>query len=115
MFMKRCELDFVLKQNSYLEGGTKEACVKAKEFLSNVTVKENVIRGAKFSAVSPEEFLDALDVLIAAAFEKEDTIPELYKCNGDCKKISNLICPGQYNLNEKSDKKCPFFMDEADV
>lgn len=31
--MKREDLDFVLKQNDYLEGGTKEACVKVRDFL----------------------------------------------------------------------------------
>ena len=30
--MVRKELDFVLKQNQYLKGGTKEACVKVKYF-----------------------------------------------------------------------------------
>ena len=35
--MEREELDFVLKQNHYLEGGTKEACIKAREFLRHAT------------------------------------------------------------------------------
>ena len=35
--MKRKELDFVLQQNHYLEGGTKEACVKVRDFLSHAT------------------------------------------------------------------------------
>ena len=31
--MERKELDFVLAYNHYLEGGTKEACVKVRDFL----------------------------------------------------------------------------------
>lgn len=36
--MKRTVLDFVLKQNQYLEGGTKEACIKARNFLQYATI-----------------------------------------------------------------------------
>lgn len=35
--MNREELNFVLKQNDYLEGGTKEACIKVRDFLHHVT------------------------------------------------------------------------------
>ena len=44
--MERKELDFVLKQNHYLEGGTKEACVKVRDFLSHATNPGNQIHSA---------------------------------------------------------------------
>lgn len=35
--MKQEELDFVLNQNQYLKGGTKEACVNVRDFLQHAT------------------------------------------------------------------------------
>ena len=46
MHMERKELDFVLKQNHYIEGGTKEACVKVRDFLSHATNPGNQIHSA---------------------------------------------------------------------
>ena len=83
--MVRKELDFVLKQNQYLKGGTKKAIVKVKEFLQHATNPGN---------------------------QKEDTIPETWKCDDDCKRTSNLLCPGECNISKTSKKECPFFMDE---
>ena len=58
MHMKRKELDFVLQQNRYLEGGTKEACVKVREFLSHATNPGNQIHSS-LSCVTADEFMDA--------------------------------------------------------
>lgn len=110
--MKREELDFVLKHNQYLEGGTKEACVKVRDFLRHAKNSENQIH-SELSCVNAEEFMEAVQTLMAFAFQQEDTIPERWKCDNDCHKISNLLCSGECNISDTAKKKCPFFMDEG--
>ena len=110
--MERKELDFVLKHNHYLEGGTKEACVKIRNFLSHVRNPEYQIH-SNSSCVTADEFVDAVKTLTAFAFGQDDTIPERWQCDNDCRMVSNLLCPGECGISKTSDKICPFFMDEG--
>lgn len=110
--MDRKELDFVLKQNQYLEGGTKEACVKVRDFLQHATNPGNQIHSA-LSCVTADEFMEAVKTLMAFAFQEEDAIPEKWKCDSDCHRISSLLCPGECNISKDANKMCPFFMDEG--
>lgn len=110
--MERKELNFVLKQNHYLEGGTKEACVKVRDFLNHVTNPGNQIHSA-LSCVTADEFMEAVKILMAFAFQQDDTVPERWHCDNDCHMVSDFWCPGECNLSKTSDKICPFFMDEG--
>lgn len=110
--MKREELDFVLEHNQYLEGGTKEACVKVRDFLQHATNPGNQIHSA-LSCVTADEFMEAVKTLMAFAFQQEDTIPKRWKCDDDCRMTSFLLCPGECNISKTADKICPFFMDES--
>lgn len=73
--MERKELDFILENNHYLKGGTKEACVKAREFIVNSINPGNQLH-APLSCVKANEFVEAVKTLISFAFSQEDTIPE---------------------------------------
>lgn len=110
--MVRKELDSVLKQNQYLEGGTKEACVKVKDFLRHATTNPGNQIQSTLSCVTADEFIEAVRTLMSFSFQQEDTIPEKWRCDDDCKKTSNLLCPGECNISKTSEKECPFFMDE---
>lgn len=110
--MVRKELDSVLKQNQYLEGGTKEACVKVKDFLRHATTNPGNQIQSTLSCVTADEFIEAVRTLMSFSFQQEDTIPEKWRCDDDCKRTSNLLCPGECNINKTSEKECPFFMDE---
>ncbi len=103
--MDRKEFDFVMKENNYLEGGTKEACIKARDYLIN--------HNAGMSFVNVDEYEEAVRTLIAFAFRKEDTVPEKWHCDSDCHRVSYLLCPGECNIDKNSKKRCPFFMDEG--
>ena len=72
--MERKELDSILEDEHYLEGGTREACVKAKEFLSNVINPGNQLH-APLSCVKADEFVEAVKVLINFSSRRKDTIP----------------------------------------
>lgn len=103
--MDRNEFDFVMKQNNYLKGGTKEACIKARDFLTNFN--------AGMSFVDVDEYKEAVKTLIAFAFRQEDTVPERWQCDNNCHRVSDLMCPGEFNIDNNLEKMCPFFMDEG--
>lgn len=110
--MERKMLDYVVKKNNYLPGGTKEACVKVREFLQNAKWDGNEVKTMDYSSVKAEEFVEAVNVLMASAFRKEDEIPETWYCNDDCSKLSGYIsCPGKFNIKDESSEECPFFSD----
>ena len=73
--MEREMLNFVLRDNHYIEGGTKEACIKVRDFLHYAQLSGNKIISAN-TCVSAEEFAEAVKTLMAAAFQQDDTIPE---------------------------------------
>ncbi|MBR5227427.1 MAG: hypothetical protein IKV94_02175 [Clostridia bacterium] len=110
--MKRDELNFALEQNSYLKGGTKEACLKVRQFIQNSIYVGNRVYSTT-SCVSADEFIRAVEVLMAHSYQQEDTVPDRWHCDEDCQKASCLICPGEFNLYAKTTKLCPFFIDEA--
>jgi hypothetical protein len=114
MAISRKELEFVIENNKYLKGGTKEACVKVRQVLKN---SQNV--GSQFQAtcetVSSEEFMEAIQIIMAATFQKPDEVPDMWRCDSDCKMTSYLLCPGECNLNGNASKMCPHFMDEQYV
>lgn len=110
--MERNKLDFLLKKNNFLEGGTKEACIKARDFIRYSSISEDGI-SSKLSCISDEEFIRAVKVLIAYSFSQDDIIPETWLCDSDCKRINETLCPGECNLNKDSSKLCPYFIDEG--
>lgn len=110
--MERKQLEFVLDDNHYLKGGTKEACVIARNFLSHATSSGNEIY-SHYTCVTADEFIDAVKKLIAYTFQQDDAIPKMWKCDNDCRMVSYLLCPGECNINKESDKTCPFFWDEG--
>ncbi len=110
--MRRDELDLLLKQNDYLKGGIKEACIIAKEFLRFASVSESKIRPL-LSPVSPKEFTKAVSILIAYASQSDDTIPEKWYCDDSCQLSSLLTCPGNFAIDKDADKICPYYKDEG--
>ena len=57
--MEREMLNFVLRDNHYIEGGTKEACIKVRDFLHYAQLSGNKIISAN-TCVSAEEFAEAV-------------------------------------------------------
>lgn len=114
--MEKEMIDFMIKSNKYLSGGTKEACVKVREFLHYSSTDKDTVRTQGCSAVNAEEFVEAVKVLMASAFQREDEIPERWHCDSDCERITTcFFCKGEFNLNKESNKLCPFFVDEGTI
>lgn len=107
--MTKEELDFILKDNSYLENGTKQACVKIQDYLKNIKSIESI---ESKSSIDCKDFLDAINVLLAFSFREKDTIPERWYCECDCRYNGCMICPGEFNTDEKSEKICPYYKQE---
>ena len=57
--MEREMLNFVLQDNHYIEGGTKEACIKVRDFLHYAQLSGNKIISTN-TCVSAEEFAEAV-------------------------------------------------------
>ena len=110
--MERKDQEYVLKNGHFQKGGTKEACVKAREFIRNSMNPGNQLH-APLSCVNVDEFVEAVKTLIAFAYRQEDTIPETWTCDNDCRRSSSFLCPGECNIKNDSEKMCPYFMDEG--
>ena len=54
----------------------------------------------------------AVKTLMAAAFQQDDTIPERWYCDNDCRYTSNILCPGECNIRRDSKKLCPHYSGE---
>lgn len=108
--MDKKELEFVISNNKYLVGGTKEACVKIRQVLR--CIDETEIR-VNAECVDTKEFISAIEILMSYAFRKPDEIPETWYCENDCNMVSYLLCPGECNLRDNSSKRCPFYVDES--
>lgn len=112
--MDRKKLESLIKEKSYLKGGTKEACLKAKEFLRGAGCEENIIQSNQL-AVNAKEFSEAVKVLIAFAAKHSDEVPNRWMCDEDCKRIFEDICLGEFGIDKNSKNMCPFFIDEGKV
>lgn len=115
--MDRLELEKVLKQQAFRHGGTREACVKVQDFMINFYKwgYENKYGKDKMefpkSCVTVEEFIDALDVLVASTFLKKDEVPKVWRCNPEkCKFSDTDFCYGMFNLTLDTTvtNVCPF-------
>lgn len=95
--MQREMLNFILKDSECLKGGTKEACIKVKDYLVD----------GYGSCISDEEFIESVKVLLAFAFLEEDIVPKRWKCDTECKMCSKLHCLGGYNV-DISGEECPY-------
>ena len=104
--MTKDEIEFILKNNGYLKNGTKEACLKVKDYLKQIKSIESK------SSIEFNEFIQCISTLIAFSFRAKDTIPERWYCENDCRYTSSLICPGEFNLEENSKKICPYYKQE---
>ena len=111
--MNKTEMKCVLESNDFKTGGTKEACVKARDFLKYVEKSENGIISNN-SCVSSEEFVEAVKTLIAYSFGKEDTVPKRWYCDNDCRYVHSSFCKGECNIDNSSLNLCPFYSQEWD-
>ena len=104
--MTKDEIEFILKHNSYLKGGTKESAIKVKEFIKQIETIESK------SSIEFNEFIECIGTLIAFSFRAKDTIPEKWYCDNDCVYSSSLICKGEFNIDKKSENLCPYYKQE---
>ena len=110
--MKKEELEMFFRQNEYLEGGTKEACVKTRVFLRDAKNPGNQLQSPS-SCISANEFLEAVEVLMAFAYQQEDQIPERWRCDSDCRYANDSLCFGECNISKEAKELCPYFLDDS--
>ena len=104
--MTKNEIQFIVTDNNYLQGGTKEACIRVKDYVKNIkSIESN-------SSIDFNEFIESINILLAFTFRAKDTIPERWYCDNDCKYSSLMLCPGEFNTEEKAEKICPYYVPE---
>ena len=104
--MTRDEIEFILENNGYLKNGTKEACIKIKAYLKQIKSIESK------SSIEINEFIECINTLLAFCFQVKDTIPERWYCENDCRYNGCMICAGEFNTDDKSEKICPYYVPE---
>ena len=106
--MERRELEQIIKQEDCISGGTKEACIKIREVLCNKMNPGNQLH-APGSCISINEFVEAVEVLLAFADDKPDTKVSMYHCENDCIFVGKRFCPGKMmdGISNKGMKPCP--------
>ncbi len=127
--MEKDYFDFLVEHFNCAPGGSKEACLKVREFIQNSTIdqKGNIIP-SKASAVDSNEFMEAVRVLMAFSWQKkgQDCVPERFVCDSDCSLNQPGFCPGEFQLFKKESlekdgdgkvkaKRCPHFRDSWDI
>lgn len=81
------------------QGGTKNAAALVNDY-----IRRNL------KNLSEEE-LRGMRILVAFAAQQEDAVPELWHCDTDCRNTNHSECPGQFSLDLKSKKLCPYYSD----
>lgn len=104
--MSKDEIEFILKHNGYIKDGTKGACVRVKDYLKNIQSIESK------SSIDYKEFLESINTLLAFTFASMDTVPDKWYCENDCKYSGFLLCAGEFNTDDKSEKICPYYVPE---
>lgn len=109
--MARGRVKDFIKEKGYLEGGTKEACAIAYDYVHHAaTIGSSIISYG--SEVRNDEFLKAVTVLILSANGLPDSVPEQWGCDSDCVYASDPNCKGAYGIVHGCKKTCPFHCSE---
>lgn len=107
--MDRQQLGYAIEKYAQWVGGTRESCIKIKDFIENAQITENGIQKTDATCVTTEEFLEALRILMAYSYLKYDEIPTRWHCKTDCKEKSRDICLGTFNVKDGYAIECPFY------
>ena len=105
--MKKEEFEFIKGLLEVRPGGVKEACLIVKEYLSNL---DDLTK----SAVTKDEYIEAVNILINYSFENSDknTMIEEFYCKEDCRMNTEFnVCKGKFSTSNKGKKLCKYYMD----
>ncbi len=112
--MKESDFKKVKEKINPIEGGIKESCLVAHEYLKNCKITEEgtIINN---SAVSEVDFLVAVKTLVAYSWEnrENDCLPNFWDCSNDCVlNKTTLFCPGECQVKNKNksltNKECSY-------
>ena len=106
------KINELIKASNCIEGGSKEAAIKVRTVMKNIsTANENILLLGR-SGVNAEDFLQAIRKLVAYAESHADTKVELWYCETDCVRSQNPNCPYRQFMVSNGDKICPHYIEE---
>lgn len=117
--MEKEYLNFIVKDMP--KNNVRRACYIVREYLrySEQTKigQDEVLKSGKGCAVTLEEYLDAMRVLLAYSYEssQKTTEVELFCCESDCSHNNGCggFCDGEFSINSsnKKLKLCKYYSD----
>ena len=105
------EVEKKIKERGAIKGGTKEACIIIEDVLYRSS-SWGTILDLYTTGVSVDEFIGAIQVLIAFANKNTDTEIESVSCNSDCAYNCITQCPAQRKnllICKNAKKMCPYY------
>ena len=103
--MNKENFELVKQIRELRQGGVQEACLIVKEYLLNLDNPDN-------AAVTREEFIDAVHILMNYSYENSDKntmIDECY-CEYDCRMNTEFnVCKGTFSVSGKGKKLCKYY------
>ena len=109
--LDRDQMKFTLEFMHCLKGGTKEACLKVRNFIQTAAPIGQTIQSPQ-SCVRPDEFIEAVMVLLADCSQHEDRLPKTWHCDNTCVHTSAFLCEGECSVNPRAPELCPFYVEE---
>lgn len=107
--MDKQQLANTIKSSASWINGTKASCIKIRDFIENAQITEKGIQTTDATCVTTEEFVEALKILMAYSYLRYDEIPIRWHCKHNCKKKSDGICKGIFNVKDGYAIECPFY------
>lgn len=110
--MDKFNINESIKENGYIQGGSKEAAIKVREVLKNIAMaNENILLLGR-SGVDAEDFLQSVRKLVTYAAMHEDTKVDTWYCETDCIRAPNPKCPYRPFTFKQGIKICPHYIEE---
>ena len=106
------KINEIIKASNCINGGNKEAAIKVRAVLRNISMaNENILLLGK-SGLGAEEFLEAVCKLVAYAETGIDEKVELWRCETDCVRAPNPNCLYRQLTFSNGTKTCPHYIEE---
>lgn len=104
MLLDENGIKHVIEAKHFLVGGSKEAGLRVHQKIRQILL--NPLAPVALNNID----IQALEILVAAASDMPDIIPQQWQCEGiDCYASPWLICHGEMNVNKTSNNLCPFY------
>lgn len=106
------KINDIIKMSECIHGGSKEAAIKVRAVLKNISIaNENILLLGR-SDVNAKEFLEAVCKLVAYAETGTDMQVDTWYCETDCVRAPKPNCLYKQHTFSNGTKICPHYIEE---